>query len=449
MKINPVLKELAGVFAAHHKQVFLVGGAVRDMLRGIEPHDFDLASNATPEEVAAMFRSVIPTGIQHGTVTVRYRGLSIEVTAFRTESDYLDNRRPSRVAYAATIEEDLGRRDFTMNAVAAPLPSGRPLIDPFNGRGDIRRGVIRSVGDARERFSEDGLRPLRAVRFAAQLGFAVEEQTLAAIPPALAAGVSPERIRDELNKIIAAPRPSDGFRLMEQTGLLAALLPELAACRAVEQKGMHRFDVLDHCLLACDFAARSGDEQTVRLAALFHDIGKPETRALRGDGVWTFYQHEKRSAALCRGLMQRLRYSGAVIHDVARLIEEHMFLYEEQWTDAAVRRFIRRVGPEYLDRLYRLRLADASAHTGREAPADYLAPLVSRVDAALAANTARSLKDLAISGDDLMAAGIQRGPRIGIILNELLESVLDDPALNTRGQLLEIALRLHRRGSLA
>jgi putative nucleotidyltransferase with HDIG domain len=447
MEIDPVLKEIAAVFASHNKKVFLVGGAVRDMLRGAESHDFDLATDAAPEEVVAMFRAVIPTGIKHGTVTVRHQGLSVEVTTFRTEADYLDGRRPSRVAYAATIEADLARRDFTMNAIAAPLPGGKPLVDPFDGIGDIKRGVIRSVGEARERFSEDGLRPLRALRFVAQLGFAIEEKTLAAIKPCLeiTAKVSPERTRDELDKIVAAPKPSGAFLLMEKTGLLELILPELSVCRGVEQKGLHRFDVFDHSLLACDFAAQRHEPLAVRLAALFHDIGKPATRTLGAGGVWTFYQHEKTSASLCRALMTRLRYSGAMIDEVTHLIAEHMFHYEDIWTGAAVRRFIQRVGVEHLDALYRLRLADASAIIGREVPADYLAALVSRVDAALAESAALSLKDLALTGRDLIAIGVKPGPHIGIILNELLESVLDDPELNTHEKLLEIAGKLNQR----
>ncbi|MDR1400216.1 MAG: HDIG domain-containing protein [Treponema sp.] len=447
MEIDPLLKEIARVFTSHNKKVFLVGGAVRDILRGVESHDFDLATDATPEEVIALFHTVIPTGIRHGTVTVRHQGLSFEVTTFRTEADYIDGRHPSRIAYAATIETDLGRRDFTMNAIAVPLPEGKPLIDPYNGIDDIKRGVIRSVGEAQERFSEDGLRPLRALRFVAQLGFSIEEKTLAAIKPCLeiTAKVSPERIRDELDKIIAAPKPSNAFLLMEKTSLLELILPELATCRGVEQKGLHHFDVLDHSLFACDFAAQRGESQVVRLAALFHDIGKPATRALNNNGVWTFYQHEKTSAALCSALMTRLRYSNAMINDVIHLIAEHMFNYEDIWTDAAVRRFIRRVGVEHLDALYRLRLADASAITGREVPTDYLADLVSRVDATLTQATVLSLKDLALSGRDLIAIGIKPGPCIGIILNELLESVLDDPELNTRDQLLEIAGKLNQR----
>ncbi|MDR2110763.1 MAG: polynucleotide adenylyltransferase, partial [Spirochaetaceae bacterium] len=250
--IHPILKELAAVFRDRGKQVYLVGGAVRDMLRGKPPKDWYLATDALPEEVIAMFRggkrrcSVIPTGIKHGTVTLRYQGRFIEVTTFRTESGYSDGRRPDQVRYAASIGEDLSRRDFTMNAAALELPSGR-LTDPFDGAVDIGRRLIRCVGNPGERFAEDGLRPLRAVRFASQLGFTLEEATLAAISPALGttAKVAPERLRDELDKIIDSGNSRTAFSLMEQTGLLKLLIPELASCRGIEQKGFHRFDVLD------------------------------------------------------------------------------------------------------------------------------------------------------------------------------------------------------------
>jgi putative nucleotidyltransferase with HDIG domain len=450
--IHPILREAAALFAGEGKQLFLVGGAVRDMLRGAEAEDWDLATDAAPEEVAALFRRgprkwpVIPTGIRHGTLTVHFRGRSLEITTFRTESAYTDGRRPDRVSYAATIEEDLSRRDLTINAIALELPSGR-LVDPFDGAGDIRRALIRCAGNPAERFAEDGLRPLRAVRFASQLGFTVEEPTLAAIPGALAvtARVSPERIRDELEKIIASPKPSTALLLMERTGLLELLLPELSRCRGVEQKGFHRFDVLDHSLLACDYAARTGAPLPVRLAALFHDLGKPLTRKLGEAGVWTFHQHEKESARLCREILLRCRWPNGVIDQVVHLVKEHMFHYDETWGDAAVRRFIIRSGEENLPALYALREADAYGMTGTPPPRDFLLPLDSRVKAVLAQSRALSLKDLAVSGKDLVEIGVQPGPSMGIILGELLEAVLEDPAQNTREKLLEIAGNLNRR----
>ncbi|MDR3115632.1 MAG: HD domain-containing protein [Treponema sp.] len=444
--ISPVLQEIAGIFIRHGKQVFLVGGAVRDLLRGRKAQDWDLATDALPQEVIALFPRVIPTGIKHGTVTVHFKGRSLEVTTYRTESGYHDGRRPDQVTYAARIEEDLSRRDFTMNAIALPLPRG-PLVDPFHGVADIKDKIIRAVGNPQERFAEDGLRPLRAVRFAAQMGFEVEAATLDAIPQALSTTekVSPERIRDELDKILAAPQPSRAFRLMEKTGLLELLLPELACCRNIAQKGFHRFDVLDHSLLACDAAARDQAPGLVRIAALLHDIGKPLTRNRDAAGVWTFYQHEQVSAALSRDLLTRLRYPNGVIEGIVHLIREHMFHYEPHWSDGAVRRFIIRVGEEHLDHLYHLRRADAYATTGQELPGDFLLPLITRVDEVLAKSQALSLKDLSVSGKDLIALGIKPGPPMGIILSALLEAVVEDPALNTKEQLLALAGNLKAR----
>jgi putative nucleotidyltransferase with HDIG domain len=443
--IHPVLKEIAATFNRAGRQVFLVGGAVRDLFLGKEAQDWDVATDARPEEVASLFRQVIPTGIKHGTVTIRYKGYSIEATTFRAESAYSDGRRPDHVEYASTIEEDLSRRDLTMNAIALSLPGGE-RVDPFKGLEDIKARRLQCVGNPEERFREDGLRPLRAVRFASQLGFRIDEATLAAIPAALAttARVSPERIRDEIDKIAASPRPSIALNLMETSGLLGLILPELAACRGVEQKGFHRFDVLDHSLLACDYAARLEASQPVRLAALFHDIGKPATRALDESGVWTFYRHEKVSSALARNIGLRLRYPNALIDRMAHLIEEHMFHYEETWTDAAVRRLIIRIGEANLEDMYALRRADAYATAGAETPG-LLAPLVSRIDRVLAQGRALSLRDMAVSGTELMGIGEAPGKGRGIILNALLETVLDDPELNTREKLLEIAGKLNER----
>jgi tRNA nucleotidyltransferase/poly(A) polymerase len=450
-RIHPILKETAAIFASAGKEVYLVGGAVRDLFLGKEAGDWDLATNARPEEVSALFRSskprglVIPTGIKHGTLTVHFRGRVMEITTFRTESDYLDGRHPEKIAFASTIEEDLSRRDFTMNAAALRLPGGE-LVDPFDGAADIKARIIRCVGNPADRFAEDGLRPLRAVRFAARLDFTVDPETLAAIPGALetCAKVSPERIRDELDKILAAPRPSAAFFLMKETGLLKLILPELTACAGVEQKGYHRFDVLDHSLLACDYAAAEGFSRELRLAALFHDIGKPPLRKLDGRGVWTFYRHEEESSRLARTILTRLRYPNAVIDRVCHLIEEHMFHYEETWTDAAVRRFIIRAGETNIEDLYRLRRADAYATTGIEPGAEFLLPLAKRVDAVLAGKKALSLRDLAVSGKDLLEAGLKPGKNMGIILRELFETVVDDPDSNTREKLLEIADQIRK-----
>ena len=471
MRIHSILKETASIFTQAGKQVYLVGGAVRDLLRGEESNDWDLTTDARPEEVIDLFRHrktsgaeekpdtgknqgysfVIPTGIKHGTVTVHYKGFTMEVTTFRSESGYSDGRRPDKVVFGASIEADLSRRDFTMNAAAYKLPSG-PLIDPFNGEGDIKKRIIRSVGKAEERFAEDGLRPVRAVRFASQLDFSVDNEVLDAIPGAmpLTSKVSRERLRDEFDRIIASDKPSTALLLMEKTGLLELLLPELAACRGVMQDringcGFHRFDVFDHSLLACDYAASRGMNREVRLAALLHDIGKPVTLQIGKDGIRTFYQHEKESSALARQIFSLFRYSNAVADKVCHLVEEHMFHYEENWSDSAVRRFVVRAGEENLNDLFDLRRADAYALAGREVTPQLLIQFIERIKKTLAESRALSLRDLAVSGRDLMALGIPPGKIMGVILNELLDAVLDDPDLNNSEKLLEIAGQIKKR----
>ncbi|MDR2900650.1 MAG: CCA tRNA nucleotidyltransferase [Treponema sp.] len=438
--IDPILKEVSSIFSRNGKEVCLVGGAVRDILLGKKASDWDLASNASPEDVIRFFKYVIPTGIKHGTVTILYKGKSIEVTTYRTESDYSDGRHPDNVEYAATIEEDLSRRDFTMNAIASKLPNGE-LIDPFNGQIDIKKQIIRCVGNPDERFSEDGLRPIRAVRFASQLQFLLDASTLQAIPGALekTAKVAPERIQQELNKILMSGQPSTAFRLMEETRLLSLILPELAYCRGIDQKGYHKFDVIDHLLLACDAAAAEETSLTVRLAALFHDIGKPATRRMGDSGVWTFYNHERESSKITRKILSRLRYPNNTIDAVCHLIEQHMFHYEDIWSDAAVRRFIIRVGEEHINDLFALRRADTFGTEAKPVDPRSLLPFQDRLEKILSQAKIQSLKDLSVTGKDLIDMGIPSGKQIGIILNELLEAVIDDPELNTRDKLLEIA----------
>ena len=440
LRLTPALKEIAAVFTAAGKEVYLVGGAVRDLLLGRDSADMDLATNARPEEVMRLFKRVIPTGIKHGTVTIRHKGVSVEVTTFRTESAYSDGRRPDEVRYAAAIEEDLSRRDFTMNAAAVKLPE-EILVDPFNGQQDIRRRLIRCVGKAEERFAEDGLRPMRAVRLAAQLGFNLEAETLAAIPGALSttAKIAAERIREELDKTFASGSPQTGLVIMEETGLLKLILPELDACRGIEQKGYHRFDVLDHSLISCGYAAKKGFSNEVRIAALFHDLGKPAVEKTGEDGIRTFYNHEKVSVKLAEGIMRRFRYPNAVIDKVKRLIAFHMFHYEDVWKDSAVRRFVIRAGTDLLPELFDLRLADSAGTTGTDPDPAMLLPFKKRIESVLAGSSALCLKDLAINGNDLLDIGVKPGKYVGIILKELLDTVVDDPAQNSREQLLEIA----------
>ncbi len=438
--IPPALREYARVFRNAGRAAWLVGGALRDMILRKPVNDWDVATDAPAEEVARMFPKVIPTGIKHGTVTVLWKGLTIETTTFRVDGNYVDGRRPDSVAYTPDILEDLRRRDFTMNSLAYNLDSG-VLLDPHDGRRDIRAGIVRAIGDPKERFFEDGLRPLRAVRFASQLEYRIEDDTLAAIPRSLEVfrKVSVERVRDELEKILLSPRPSYGLKLLEDTGMLPEILPELAACRGVEQKGFHRYDVLDHSLLACDGAP---GRLELRFAALLHDIGKPRAEAVGPDGIATFHRHEIFSARDTEAALRRLKLPNAVIDAVAHLVRHHMFAYDESWTDAAVRRFLARVGPENLEDFLALRLADAYGTTGEPPDPRGLEPLRRRAERLLEESKALTVRDLALDGNALAALGIPRGPAMGRILAELLEAVLDDPGLNTPDKLAGIALNI-------
>ncbi len=431
------LKDFAQVFRRAGRQCYIVGGAVRDGLIGRLVADYDAATDAPPEEVMRLFRRVVPTGIKHGTVTVLWKGRNIETTTFRRDLGYSDGRRPDKVEFGASLEEDLARRDFTINAMALdPLESR--IIDPHGGQADLERRLVRAVGDPVLRFAEDGLRPLRAVRFATQLGFEIEAATFAAVNGALSRlkAVSAERLREEIEKILMASEPSRGLRLMEESGMLAIVLPELTACRGVEQRGLHRFDVLDHLYVSLDASPR---DREIRLAALFHDIGKPGTRRREDDGVFTFHRHEELSARLAEGILKRLRFPNAVIDEVTHLIRQHMFFYDESWSDAAVRRFLARVGTDHVDKLLALRLADSTGILGHPADPRSIEPLRRRIDAVIAKDEALGLKDLAIGGSELAALGVPRGPVMGRILAELLETVLDDPEQNTKEQLLRIA----------
>ncbi len=432
------VKDIARSLARNGRKAFIVGGSLRDHFLGRDDgSDIDMASDASPEEIIRLFRRVIPTGIKHGTVTILVPDLSIEMTTFRAEKSYKDGRRPESVEYLGDIESDLSRRDFTMNAMAYDPLTG-DFVDPFNGRGDIARKLIRSVGDACERFSEDGLRPMRAVRFAAQLGFDIEEATLDCIPRTIETfkKVSMERLRDELGKIILSDRPSFGFALLERTGLLEILLPELLPGRGCRQKGDHSFDVLDHLYYSVDAAPKN---LAIRLAALFHDIGKPQAMVETADGERHFHRHEMLSASVAAKAMKRLKYPNDITDKVAHLVRHHMFNYSEEWSDAALRRFVAAVGRENIEALFLLRCADTAGTKGTAPDPRSLDPLRRRIEKLLAQDSALGLKDLKIKGNDLAEIGIPRGPVMGRILSELLETVLDDPSQNDRETLLRIA----------
>ncbi len=422
-------------------ELFLVGGAVRNLVLGGEPVDFDFATNATPDQVALAFRRVIPTGAKHGTVTIVHGSTHYEVTTYRAEGPYTDSRRPDRVEFISDIFADLARRDFTMNSMALD-PLADRFLDPHNGEADIHNRLIRAIGDPHERFSEDALRMLRAIRFATQLEFAIDAPTFAAIGALSGrlASVSLERIRDELTRILASRTPSQGFRMMAETGLLATFLPELVDAIGVEQRGRHRFDVFEHSIIAVDAAPH--DNPDVRLAALLHDIGKPPTLEIR-DGERIFHGHDGESARMTETILRRLKYPNAVASRVAHLVRHHMFHYTDEWTDAAVRRFIARVGEERIADLIELRRADTYAIAAARGGEQSLAALLRRVADQLSSEHAVSLKDLAVNGRTLIEAGIPKGPLLGVVLEHLLETVIDDPSLNAQDTLVGIARRFY------
>ena len=457
IKIHSDLRKVGKIFSEHGFKAYLVGGAVRDAIMKKEESDWDIATNATPQEVCSIFRKVIPTGIAHGTVTIHIFGREIETTTFRTESDYSDGRHPDKVAYAATIEEDLSRRDFTMNAIAASLETGE-LIDPDGGITDIQNKTRRTVGSALERFAEDGLRPVRAIRFAGQLGFQIEDETMKAIsmPEILkkTKGISVERFRDEFCKMLKSEKPSVSLKLMEQTGIMEMFIPQFKICRGCIQndgRGFHEFDVADHILYACDGSPR--DNLIVRLAAFFHDIGKPECRSTEsledGRTLIHFHGHETVSAKKAHEAMRQLKFSNEEIDRVTHLVKEHMFYYESCWSDAAVRRFIIRVGIDNFEDLVQLRLADIYGMHRiplQEGSPSYLglAELKGRIKKVIEKKQALGLKDMAVNGGDLIKLGIPAGKKMGAILKELFEAVTESPAMNKRETLLEVALNIYR-----
>ncbi len=415
-------------------KAYLVGGCIRDLLRNQSPKDWDIATNLPPEQIKPLFRKVHEVGAAFGTLIVPFRGGVYEVTTFRTEHGYSDGRHPDEVAYTDQLGEDLKRRDFTINAMAWD-PDTEQIEDPFGGIYDLARRQIRAVGNPLERFREDALRLLRAVRFAAQLEFRIEKETYRAIC-AQAEGlrrISAERIREELNRILLSRKPSHGFILLHETGLLGIILPELEACCGVKQNRFHSHDVFMHSLLATDAAPR--DNLVVRLAALLHDIAKPVTRQER-NGDYTFYAHQVIGMHKAGRILRRLRYANDERQRVTHLIYHHMFYYEPEWTDSAVRRFARTVGLDEIPELIALRLADMAGNERKSGDTTPLQALLQRVEDVIAKDTALRVQDLAIGGHELMALGLPEGPGIGRILRALLEKVLDDPGFNSRDRLL-------------
>lgn len=434
------VERVVDTLIANGFEAFVVGGCVRDAIRGVDPQDWDVATSAKPEEIQRLFKRSLYTN-RFGTVVVSRGAHEIEVTTYRIEAGYADHRRPEDVAFTESLHEDLARRDFTMNAMAwRPTPSGPAgsveggeLVDPFDGRADLEAKLVRAVGDPAERFAEDALRMLRAVRFATVLRMRIEPRTADAIQAhaELAAHLSGERIQQELDKILLAERPSTGIRLLSDLGLLAVLCPELEVCKTIPQDKAVAQDVFEHSLITVD---ATPPDLVLRLAGLFHDVGKPETFA---DGH--FHQHEFVGEAIARRVLRRWKYPKDTVTEVAHLIRHHMFWYQADWTGSAVRRFIRKVGLDAIPDLFALRRADNIGSSLRPPRMYALEDLWTRVQAEIERSSAFSPRDLEIDGNDVMRElGIGPGPEVGRAIAAVFERVLDDPDLNRRERLLAL-----------
>lgn len=444
--INKTIKQFASIFKEKGFSLYIVGGAVRDFLLNIKSDDYDFTTDATPEDIISIFNSTIPTGIKHGTVTVLFKGNSFEVTTFRNESDYLDGRRPNNVQFISSLSEDLKRRDFTINAFAVDVVTGK-IIDNHGGIEDLKNKTIRAIGIPQERFEEDGLRTMRACRFASKLDFDIEKSTLEAMKEKSnkIKNVSYERVQDELFKLLNGKAPTKGLNLLYYSNILDIILPELSKLKGVEQGGYHKFDAFEHTLLCVQAAAKYNYPLEVRLAALFHDLGKASTqkykkskKSTHSDQSYSFHKHEIIGSQLTREILIRLKASNKIIDSVSNLVKNHMFNYTPTWSDGAVKRFINRVGYENILDLFCLRMCDQEAIFGK-ASWESVQELENRIEEIVAKNEALTLKDLKVNGQDLITLGIPKGPLFTQILNYLLETVLDDPNMNEKNKLINLA----------
>lgn len=422
-------------------EAYAVGGCVRDSILGREPSDWDITTSARPEQVKALFSRTVDTGIAHGTVTVMLEREGYEVTTFRIDGEYEDHRHPKEVVFTSRLVEDLRRRDFTINAMAYNETAG--LVDAFDGLGDIRRGVIRCVGCARERFTEDALRILRALRFSAQLGYTIEEETGQAIrelAPSLAV-ISAERIAAELVKLLVSPHP-DYLRQAYDMGVTAVILPELDRCMETPQNHPHHcYTVGEHILHSLWGVPAVKD---MRLAMLLHDIGKPRTLETDRRGITHFHGHPAVSARMAEEILRRLKLDNDTIITVRRLVEFHDYGNNVNPTPAIVRRAMNRIGEDIFARLLIVKRADIMAQSEyrRREKLDLVDAWDREYRGIVARRQCISLKDLAVGGKDLIAAGVKPGPELGAILQQMLEHVLEEPEDNTREKLLTIFLKV-------
>jgi poly(A) polymerase/tRNA nucleotidyltransferase (CCA-adding enzyme) len=462
------IKNIAEKLQKANFQAYLVGGCVRDLIMGQEPKDWDIATNAKPEEIQKIFPDSVYEN-KFGTVAVKTdskdeRLKIVEITTFRLEGKYTDKRHPDEIKFAKTIEEDLARRDFGINAIAmslkfqipspklqtnskAQIPNSKKLeignwkleinlIDPYGGQKDIKNKTIRTVGKPEERFNEDALRLMRAVRFAVELDFKIEEKTAEAIKKeaGLLEMIAKERIRDELIKIIMTERAKEGIEKLEELGLLKYIIPELREGIGIGQNKHHIYTIWEHSLRSLDYAAKNNYPLEIRLAALLHDVGKPRTKAGEGPDS-TFYNHEIMGAKMTAQILDKLHFPRDISGKVIHLVRYHLFYYNVgEVTEAGVRRFLRRVGPENVEDFIKVREADRIGSGVPKAVPYKIRHLLFMIEKVK--RDPISPKMLAVNGEDVMGIlKIEPGPKVGQILSALLEEVMDEPKKNTKENL--------------
>lgn len=417
-------------------EAYIVGGSVRDLLIGRDPSDYDVTTNALPEEIEEVFKEyqILEIGKQFGTIIVIQEEGIVEVTTFRLDGEYINGRRPEEVYFSRSLKDDLSRRDFTINAMAYNKKAG--LIDPFEGRGYLNNKLIKTVGDPDKRFKEDYLRIIRAIRFATVLEFFIEDDTYESCKKygEKLLEISIERVRDEFFKILLAKHPSYGMRLLKDTGILEVILPEMVKTIGFNQHNpYHDKDVFEHTLAVLD---NTPPNLNIRLAALFHDIGKPDSFTLDEEGVGHFYGHDKLGANMSKEILIRWKSPNELIHKVSILIEKHMTQHDE-FGEKGLKRLIAKVGEKEIFNLLELQKADMIGSKD-----DYdLSSLIERekiIEDIINSKEVYEKKQLAIDGNDMIELGYKEGRIIGEILDYLLEEVLEDPKLNNKEDLVKI-----------
>lgn len=437
---NLIPKYVQTVITGIHNQgyeAYVVGGSVRDILMGKEPKDWDITSNARPEVIKKVFEKTADTGIKHGTVTVIIDNNHIEVTTYRKESSYSDFRRPDSVEFISDIEQDLGRRDFTINAIAY-----NPILgfkDFNNGREDIKKRIIRCVGNPDDRFKEDALRMIRAVRFAAQLDFEIEKLTYEAIKnnSFLIERLAIERVREELNKILVTGSVIKGINLLSDTGLLKLILPELEACKELSQDNPHHdYNVFDHILKSI---ANIKPQLYLRLTMLLHDLGKLRTKTIDKNGIGHFYNHEVVSSEMAKLILERLKYDNVLKKKVGMLVRWHD--YRVGMDEASVRKAINKIGPDLFEDYLLVRNADIGAQSKiyMNEKLEHILHVEEIYRKIINCKQPITKKDLKIDGNDLINLGIKEGEDIKLTLDYLMKKVLEDPDLNNRELLIRFA----------